>query len=116
VLDALTCLSRLVMGRIGERDDLPREAAAVASAQSLAPVTPAPASDRPQGPDYRGPAGEPEMLAALAAPPIAGEALVTVAVDETGLRVEGGAVRIPLEVATSRGMQRLVVTVMVAPG
>ena len=54
VLETLTCLSRLVVGRIGERDDLLREPAATGAekVESPAPVTLIPALGEPCGGGY----------------------------------------------------------------
>jgi uncharacterized protein len=117
VLEALTALSRLVMGRIAERDDVPRECTVVAGATmtEAAPVTDAVAGDNDEdvwkaSQEYR---RHQTVSAAVSASVSAGQ----VVVEEEGVRVEGGRVLIPLEVSMSDGVrQRLMVTVLVAPG
>ena len=48
--------------------------------------------------------------------PFSNDVNLKVAVAEAGLSIEGGTVLIPLDVTTSGGVQRLMVTVMIAPG
>lgn len=119
VLEALTALSRLVMGRIAERDDVPREHTVVAGATMMEvapandPVTVAGNNDEDvwkASQEYR---RHQTVSAAVSASVSAGQVIVA----EEGVRVEGGRVLIPLDVSTSDGVQqRLMVTVMVAPG
>jgi uncharacterized protein len=117
VLETLTALSRLVMGRIAERDDVPRECSVVAGTAmtEAAPVTNSVAGDNDKhvwkaSQEYR---RHQTVSAAVSASVDAGQVVVV----EEGVRVEGGKVLIPLEVTTPDGVrQRLMVTVMVAPG
>jgi hypothetical protein len=44
-----------------------------------------------------------------------GQVVAQVSMTRDGVRVEAGTVVIPLEVSSSQGVQRLTVTVMVAP-
>ncbi len=116
VLETLSALSPLVMGRIGERDDLPRLRGAEApSAESGIPTDTAPerAADDAGAVDA-GPRGDESAhhLAAVAPP---GQMVGQVSVSQDGVRVEAGTVVIPLEVSSSQGIQRLTVTVVVAP-
>lgn len=113
VLETLTCLSRLVMGRIGERDDLPRETVVAGAATAESPVPLTPSSDQPLGLDFHETA---EQLEAIAEIPFSNDLDLRVAVADSGLAIDGGTVRIPLEVVTPGGVQRLVVTILIAPG
>jgi signal recognition particle receptor subunit beta len=120
VLETLTALSRLVIGRIAERDDVPRGCTVVAGAE-MTEVTPADipvanvARDNDEdvwkaSQDYR---RHQTVSTAVSASVSAGQVVVA----EEGVRVEGGRVLIPLEVSTADGLrQQLIVTVMVATG
>lgn len=117
VLEALTTLSRRIMSSIRERSALsPGGEAAVADS----------------GSDYADEALQPAGTTVVAQPPreagpvttfapdeasfSTGGAGLRISVAETGVSVEEGSVRIPLEVAHQGGMRRLVVTVSVAQG
>lgn len=111
VLDAIACLSRLVLARIGERSDL--------SSTSEAPLAEVPAPAIADGfrRDGRGGAvGDSGMPDSPSDVSPADEADRKVVIAEEGLTIEGGTVRIPLEVEAAGGVRRLVVTVTVAPG
>lgn len=116
VLEALTTLSRRIISGFRERNDLPPGEAAVADIglesadEALQPVGTTVAA---QPPCEVGPVTQfvPEE-----APLPAGDAGLRVSVAETGVSVEEGSLRIPLEVAYPGGMRRLVVTVSVAQG
>jgi hypothetical protein len=121
VLKALASLSRIVMGRIGERADLSPDAGsgdAVAAEETATVEIVAPPAD---------PGGSPEELILYSMP---GECTPTdtksagatpsdgqprVVIVESGVHVEGCSLRIPLEVSTANGVQRLMVSVMVVP-
>ncbi len=109
VLETLSALSTLVMARIGERDDLPLR---------HAPVT-APTDSEPTGMGDRVRDGEAEHepLEVLSLPgdesPL--QAVGRVSLEGEDVRVEGGTVVIPLKINSPLGVQRLTVTVMVAP-
>jgi uncharacterized protein len=117
VLKTLASLSRIVMGRIGERDDLSSETdtgSAAAHVETAAEgVQPADATAEP---------AEPVMSSVprVCAPPdtifatgTSDDALPRVVIAEGGVRIEGGSIRIPLEVSCSTGLQRLMVSVIV---
>ncbi len=111
VLETLSALSPLVMGRIGERDDLPRQRGTeTPSAESGIPADTA--LERAVDDTGSG-GGESAPHLAAAAPP--GQVVAQVSMTRDGVRVEAGTVVIPLEVSSSQGVQRLTVTVMVAP-
>lgn len=112
VLDAIACLSRLVLARIGERSDLSSTAEALAVELPAA----ATAADGFQLDRLAGAAGDsgPSDSPAAVFPP--DEAQRKVVIAEEGLTIEGGTVRIPLEVEADGGVRRLVVTVSVAAG
>ena len=121
VLEALTALSRLVMGRIAERDDLSREcsvaagAAMTGAASADVPATDAvvESNDECVWKTSQECRRHQTVSAAVSASVSAGQVVVA----EEGVRVEGGKVLIPLDVSTSDGVgQRLVVTVIEAPG
>jgi len=110
VLEALACLSRLVMEGIGERNDLSREPSA-AGAVSGPPATITGSGDF-QRAGIPGENGVPAMLESIAdTSPLNDEQRVVVA--EEGLTIDGGTVRIPLDVSAFGGVRRLVVTVSV---
>lgn len=113
ILRTLATLSRMVMTRIGERDDLTRgetggEAAAPAGdaqAAGLTVATPEPALFSPPlsgGP----PLAAPESLTPAAVLP-------RIAVDAGGIQTDGGTIRIPLEVSGAAGVQRLMISVSI---
>jgi signal recognition particle receptor subunit beta len=115
VLEALSALSPLVMGHIGERDDLCRRPTAGGNTPETVSLESSPEGDVGEvacvGDEWQESAriqaavGEEDPLRGV------GE----VAVSEEGVRVEGGTVIIPLAVSSPHGVQRLTVTVMVAP-
>lgn len=117
VLEALSALSPLIMEHIGERGDLSRQHAAGDAVRTVASmVVPeealaegARSGDESQPSHATGPGmtggGERESCRGVA----------QVVVSENDVRVEGGAVVIPLEVSSLRGVQRLKVTVRVSP-
>ncbi|MBI2354640.1 MAG: hypothetical protein HYV06_06355 [Deltaproteobacteria bacterium] len=110
VLEALTTLSRRIMVRIRESGDLPPDDGCGADNSADDTADAAQPVSRPLAP---------EQVADVVpdvAPVSAFPDGLRVSVAETGVSVEEGTVRIPLEIAHSSGVQRLVVTVMVAPG
>lgn len=117
VLEALSALSPLIMGRIGEHDDLSRRPTTGGEGQEAASLEGPPESDVGEG-ECAG--GELQAVQESAQTQVvAGEALSRgagqVVVSEEGVRVEAGAVIIPLDVLSPQGTQRLTVTVLVAP-
>jgi uncharacterized protein len=119
VLETLTALSRLVMGQIAERDDLLRECAVAASpTMTEAALVDAQATDAVvEGNDECDWKASQENRRHQTVSAAVSASVGQVVVAEEGVRVEGGKVLIPLEVSTSDGVrQRLMVTVMVAPG
>lgn len=110
VLEALTALSRRIMVRIRELGDLPPDDGCGADTGADNPADVAQPLIRPLAPEQV--AGDIPDEAPVSVFP----AGLRVSVAETGVSVEEGTVRIPLEVAHPSGVQRLVVTVMVAPG
>jgi len=121
VLETLTAISRLVIGRIAERGDLPQECT-VAGSAVVAEQSPVdlPADDTVSGDAnenvWKVPQEYRQQQTVSAAVSVSGN-VGQVAVVEEGVRAEGGRVVIPLDVTTSDGVrQRLVVTVAVTPG
>lgn len=106
VLETLTTLSHLVMGRIADRDDLPRDRAGDALAGVAVPGITAigvAARDEADG----------SLIQAAAPSESPG---FTVVIADDGVRVEEGKVLIPLDIGTSvAGLQRFMVTVQIAP-
>jgi signal recognition particle receptor subunit beta len=116
VLEALSALSPLVMGRIGERDDLCRPcppgggAAPETTARKSAPES---GVGGREGDEWQEPRESAPFQTTVEEEPSPGAGQV--AVSEEGVRVEAGTVIIPLAVTSPQGVQRLTVTVMVAP-
>jgi signal recognition particle receptor subunit beta len=110
VLEALSQLSREIMLRIRERDDVPQEDGVVAGADSgdIHPDSELPAS-REQVDDC-----QPDEETSSASQ--AYTDMLRITVGEAGVSVEGSKVRIPLDVAQAGGIQRLVLTVAIGPG
>lgn len=118
VLEVLSRLSREILSRIKVSGDVPQE-------ESL----PAEASAEVESADNRGSmdtesdySESVEQVAEclqyeepVVATPVALEGL-QVSVAEAGVSVEGGTVRIPLDVIQESGIQRLVLTVAIGPG
>ncbi|MFA7061475.1 MAG: ADP-ribosylation factor-like protein [Pedobacter sp.] len=114
VLEALSQLSREIMLRIRERDDVPQEDGVVAGADSgdiqhdIDPDSELPASRKRV--DECQPDEEPSSASQ------ADTDMLRITVGEAGVSVEGGKVRIPLDVTQAGGIQRLVLTVAIGPG
>jgi uncharacterized protein len=120
VLKTLTSLSRIIMGRIGAREDLSREAGSGAAASAVEKgaggVRPADTAGAPtvQVTTF----SAPRECAPLDTAPdacVLNNALPRVVIAEGGVRVEGGSIRIPLEVSSAAGVQRLTVSVAIVP-
>lgn len=116
VLEVLTTLSREVLQRIKENGLIaPQQDGIDTGTDEEDEIRPACAGHLPKAL----PAAEPNAgFGADALPPggQADDAVSRVTVAEEGVSIEGGMVRIPLDVAQSGGTQRLVVTVTVGPG
>lgn len=116
VLEVLTTLSREVLQRIKEAGLIaPQQDEAGACTGDEDDIGPACAAHRLEAL----PPTEADAGYVLAEPPPDGqpdEAALRVTVAKGGVSIEGGTVRIPLDVAQPGGAQRLVVTVTVGPG
>ncbi|NVN90636.1 MAG: GTPase domain-containing protein [Desulfuromonadales bacterium] len=117
VLETLTALSHLVIGRIAERDDVPRDRTADAdvrtgeTALEDVPTPVAGSNDEVFWNVSRGDKHHQSVSSEDSFRSTTGE----VSVADDGVRVEGGTVMIPLDILTpSGGRQRFVVTVVVA--
>jgi signal recognition particle receptor subunit beta len=119
VLETLTALSHLVVGRISERGDLhqersPDDATGITEAAQACVPTDNTAGNGDYGfttpHEFQGRHSFPAVDSFSASAEM-------VAVAEEGVRIEGGKISIPLDILTADGVrQRFVVTVMVAPG
>ena len=116
VLETLTALSRLVMRRISERDDLPRERTVVAGV-TMTEASPVDlpdtnAVDEDNDEDVWNASQEYRRHQTVSAAVLADVGSGRVVVAEEGVRVEGGKVLIPLEISTFDGVrQQLMLTV-----
>lgn len=118
VLKALTGLSRIVMGRIGEREDLPRQDGSgdASAGETASPdIQPAGETAAPTEPVSFSMPQEYAETNKNSAARVSTDELPLVAIAEGGVRVEGGSIRIPLEVSSAGGVQRLTISVTVAP-
>ena len=113
ILKALTSLSRSIMLRIGERDDLSR-----VDGPAAEPVVEGAPSE-----EHADPVAEQEIYHASLEgllpdmsidSPVKKDTLPLVVISDTGIHVEYGVVRIPLEISSATGIQRLVVSVTIA--
>jgi len=118
VLEALTALSRQIMERVRPRGDMPQDdgtGAASPAGSADEAVQPADAALKVAPPAVVPPAGRPVPEEAPTPAEQPGDAGLLVNLAAEGVCVEGGTVRIPLDVAQPGGTQRLVVTVTVGP-
>jgi uncharacterized protein len=114
VLEALTVVSRLIMDRIRERDDLP-QAAEITGGDAVAASQPVQAAVAPEAEDSALTGSECGRYETAVEINLAGKDRLQVVVAERGVWVEGSTVRIPLDISQAGEVQRLVVTVMVTP-
>lgn len=116
VLEVLTTLSREVLQRIKENGLIaPQQDGVDTGTDEEDDIRPTCAGHPPEAL----PAAEPNAGFGADVPPPGGQAddaVSRVTVAEEGVSIEGGMVRIPLDVAQPGGTQRLVVTVTVGPG
>ncbi|HPX61184.1 MAG TPA: hypothetical protein PLN25_05385 [Deltaproteobacteria bacterium] len=115
VLEGLTALSRLIMDRLGERDDLPNKADKADSAVSSAQENGAHTSEESVLPVSSAPLApvDLELSDEMVVPDGHTLAAVDVEVIQGDISVDGGLVRIPLHVSHSGQRRRLVVTLSV---
>ena len=117
VLESLTALSRLVMERIGERDDLPQACLSQTDNQTDATEfnkLSARSAEKPSSAMTCSAPLESEFAEGMDASGNPKVADLSVAVAEDGICVDGGTIKIPLDVQRSGQIQRLIVTVTVA--
>ena len=118
LLEVLSQLSRDIMLRIRESGDVPLEDGVVVE---NSPVADNCDMEEDSNFDSDAPVSEERIVECLPEeePTIAGQAVsdeLQLTVGEAGVSMEGGMVRIPLDITQAGGVQRLVLTVAIGPG